>query len=139
MLNSSPINNGSQPANNNNTLTVLDAVPVPECAGPCRPAEPPRQLLAPRLAGIRNSIPNLRHEEAGEIEVVRKIASAKELAKSAREDNVLHRNDLPPREEMPFCPPGPTFGEMLEREMSRRGLNVKTAARGPVQRRSTGV
>ncbi|HEV2391414.1 MAG TPA: hypothetical protein VG146_03525 [Verrucomicrobiae bacterium] len=117
MLNSSSsINIGSQPDNNNNhnhNLTVLDAE-----------LQEQRYKTA-GLAGIRNSIPNLRHKEASDIEVLRGIVSAEKLAESSREDNVPHRNDLPPREEMPYCPSGPTFGEMLQHEMSRRALASK--------------
>ncbi|HEV2392374.1 MAG TPA: hypothetical protein VG146_08425 [Verrucomicrobiae bacterium] len=109
-------------ADPNKYAKVIDA--LDKCSVRLNELQQQRYQTAKR-ASIRNSIPNLRHEQASEIDVLREIASAEGLAKSAREDNVPHRNDLPPREQMPYCPPGPTFGEMLEHEMSRRALASK--------------
>ena len=113
---------GALLADPNKYAKVIDA--LDKCSVRLNELQEQRYKTA-RLAGIRNSIPNLRHQQATEIEGLCEIASAEELAKSPREDNVPHRNDLPPREQMPYCPPGPTFGEMLEHEMSRRALASK--------------
>src|SRR5258708_9276633 len=72
---------------------------------------PPRSTLFPyttlfrseryetvRRAGIRDTLPNIRCEEAKEVESIRETASAAKLGNSVHEDEVPHRNELPPRE-----------------------------------------
>ena len=71
-----------------------------------------------RRASIRDTVPNARCQDARDVENVRQIASAEELGKSAREENIPHRNDLPPREVMPYFPPGPTIGELLRMQLT---------------------
>ncbi|HEV2207821.1 MAG TPA: hypothetical protein VG167_03550 [Verrucomicrobiae bacterium] len=66
-----------------------------------------------RRATIRNTVPNARSEDARQVELIREIASAEKLGRSAAEDNIPHRNHLPPREAMPYFPPGPTFADLL--------------------------
>src|SRR5438552_5374874 len=64
-----------------------------------------------RHASIRDTVPNIRCEEAKDVESLREIASAEKLGNSAYEENVPHRNDLPPREVLPYRTPGPTLGD----------------------------
>jgi hypothetical protein len=71
-----------------------------------------------RRARIRDTVPNLRCEEERFVESIRQTASAAKLGASAYEDEVPHRNDLPPREELPYLPPGPTMGEIVERKLN---------------------
>jgi len=68
-------------------------------------------------ASIRHTVPNIRCEEAKDVESLREVASAAKLGNSAYEDDVPHRNDLPPRETLPYRPPGPTFGELLQLQL----------------------
>lgn len=83
-----------------------------------------------RRASIKDTVPNIRYEEARDVEVLRQIASAEKPARSAREEDIPHRNDLPPREELPYRRPGPTFGEMLLRQTSEV-LNSNRAVASP--------
>ena len=83
-----------------------------------------------RRASIKDTVPNIRCEEARDVEAIRQTASAAKLARSAQEEDTPHRNDLPPREELPYRPPGPTFGEMLLRQTSEL-LNSKRAVASP--------
>jgi hypothetical protein len=80
-----------------------------------------------RRASIRDSVQNIRCEEAREVEVLREIASAQKLGDSIHEEDTPHRNDLPAREELPYDPPGPTFGQLLELRMQER-LEAKKAS-----------
>jgi hypothetical protein len=75
-----------------------------------------------RRASIRDTVPNIRSEEAREIEIVRKIASAEKLPESSRDEIIPNRNELPPREVMPYIPPGPTFAQLL-------GLQLNNASK----------
>jgi hypothetical protein len=71
-----------------------------------------------RRASIRDTIPNLLHEETKDVESIRETASAAKLGNSAREEDIPHRNALRPREEMPYREPGPTLGEMLAAQLA---------------------
>ena len=73
-----------------------------------------------RRASIRDTVPNIRCEEAKHVESIRETASAEKLGNSAYEDGIPHRNDLPPREEMPYRQPGPTIGEIIARQLNQR-------------------
>jgi hypothetical protein len=77
-----------------------------------------------RRAGIKGTLPNLRREVPKHVESLREIASAKKLGANAYEENIPHRNELPPREEMPCIPPGPTIGEMIS-QMRALGAQPK--------------
>ncbi len=70
-----------------------------------------------RRAHIRDTVPNLRFEEAKQIENVRQIASAEKPAASASEQHVPHRNNLPPRETLPYSGPGPTLRDHILRQV----------------------
>jgi hypothetical protein len=83
-----------------------------------------------RRAASRDTVPNLRREEEKDVESLRKIASAKELGQSAYEEDIPHRNNLPPREVMPYREPGPTIGDMLE-QMKGLAAKPKQLANAP--------
>jgi hypothetical protein len=83
-----------------------------------------------RRASIRDTVANVRREDARDIEIIRQIASAAKLGNSAREEDVPHRNDLPPREVMPYRPPGPTLGELLQLQLNN-GSKSKQPADSP--------
>jgi hypothetical protein len=83
-----------------------------------------------RRAAIRDTVPNLRREDEKDVESLREIASAKELGKSAYEEDIPHRNNLPPREVMPYREPGPTIGDMLE-QMKGLAAKPKQLANAP--------
>jgi hypothetical protein len=67
-----------------------------------------------RKAGHKDSPDNIRWENQQEIDCIREIAEAQEMAESDLESHVPHRNALPPREPLPVDPPGPTIGEKLQ-------------------------
>jgi hypothetical protein len=68
----------------------------------------------------RATVPDTVHyalcRDARDVENLRQIASAK-LSDDPYGEDVPHRNDLPPREVMPYLPPCPTFAQLLEREL----------------------
>jgi hypothetical protein len=72
-----------------------------------------------RRTSLRDTLPYLRHEEAKDVENIREIASAEKVAASAYDDNVPHRNHLPPREMLPYRTPGPTFDQLLALELKQ--------------------
>ncbi|MEY2428737.1 MAG: hypothetical protein QOJ40_1622 [Verrucomicrobiota bacterium] len=72
-----------------------------------------------RRASIRDTVPNIRYKEARNVESLREVASAARLGRSAYEENVPHRNDLLPREEMPYRPPGQTLGERIAEQLKQ--------------------
>jgi len=65
-----------------------------------------------RDARIRGTVSNLRCEEQKAVETIRQAASATH-GRSAYEDDIPHRNDLPPREELRYVPPRPTYWERM--------------------------
>ncbi len=73
-----------------------------------------------RRASIRETVPNIRCEEAREVENIRQVASAAQLGHSALEEDLPHRNDLPPREELPYFPPRPSVWQAITRQLQER-------------------
>jgi hypothetical protein len=84
-----------------------------------------------RRAGIRDTLPNLRREEEKDVESLREIASAEKLGASAYEDNIPHRNHLPPREVMAYPQPGPTFGDLLGDQLRALAGKPKQLSNAP--------
>ncbi|HSU56770.1 MAG TPA: hypothetical protein VLT36_22115 [Candidatus Dormibacteraeota bacterium] len=85
-----------------------------------------------RRSKIQDTIPNLRAKDASHIENLREIASAEELAKSAYEEDIPHRNHLPPREELPYGPPKLTHAELvdlMQKSRERRKNEAEAQAR----------
>jgi hypothetical protein len=83
-----------------------------------------------RKAGHRGSADNIRWEDQQEIDCIREIAEAEEMAQSDLESHLPHRNALPPRETLPVDPPGPTMGEQLglvKRRPSKRHFLIQNA------------
>ena len=80
-----------------------------------------------RRSKIKDTIHHLQAEEARHVENLREIASAAELGQSAYEENVPHRNDLPPREELPYGPRQLTHGEVLDLMEKHREKRKKQA------------
>jgi len=83
-----------------------------------------------RRAGIRDTLQNIRCEDEKDVESLRETASAAKLGNSAYEDDVPHRNELPPREVMPYRRPGPTIGELLAGKVKDLA-NSKSSAKSP--------
>jgi hypothetical protein len=77
-------------------------------------------------AGIRGTVPNSRCEEARKVEKLRGIVSAKQLGDSGKY-SLPHRNDLPAREVMLYRRPGPTLGELLQRQLSATSKSKELA------------
>jgi hypothetical protein len=65
-----------------------------------------------RRSHIKDTTYNLRWQDENEVESIRQVAGAAKLGSGPREPNVPHRNDLPPREEMPRHQPQ-SFGDMI--------------------------
>jgi hypothetical protein len=83
-----------------------------------------------RRASSRGTLPFHRHEEVKDVESIREIVSAEKVATSAYHDNVPNRNDLPPRDKLPYQPINPTFGDLMAQEFKQR-LNSKKRAEAP--------
>ena len=86
-----------------------------------------------KRANIRGTIPYIQHEEAHDVESLRLIASAKKLATSTREDDIPHRNELPPREEMPHTPAGPSFAETMQLQAKLLAERLKQLPDAPAE------
>jgi hypothetical protein len=85
-----------------------------------------------RRAGIRDTVPHFRRQEAKDVEEVREMASMLNFGHSASEDPIFHRNELPPREPMPYRSPGPSLGEQLmEAQMQALANRPKQPAKAP--------
>jgi hypothetical protein len=84
-----------------------------------------------RRASIRDTVPHLLHEETKEVAATYETASAT-LGERPSED-IPHRNNLPPREKMPYRTPGPTIGEMIQQQIKALGVqpNPKQLADAP--------
>jgi hypothetical protein len=84
-----------------------------------------------RRASIRDTVLNLRAQEASEVQSIREVASAAKPARSADEDETPHRNNLPPREELPYFPPGPTLWDRITAQMEERSSQKPRPASSP--------
>jgi hypothetical protein len=82
-------------------------------------------------ARIQDTVPHIRCEEAHEVENIRQVASAAKLGEYARDESTPHRNDLPPREELPYLPPRPTFWQMMAGQLKERS-NPKAQPASPL-------
>jgi hypothetical protein len=109
-------------------IRVVDA--LDKCSARLKELQQDRYDNA-RRASIRDSVQNIRCEEAEEVESLREVASAAKLGNSAYEEDIPHRNDLPPREELPYRPPGPTIGELLQLQIKARSNSKPPAATRP--------
>jgi hypothetical protein len=70
-----------------------------------------------RRASSRDTLSFHRHEEVKAVENIREIASAEKVGASAYQDNVPDRNDLPPRDALPYQPVNPTFGDLIGQQL----------------------
>jgi hypothetical protein len=65
----------------------------------------------------RDTAERLKRKKEEEVEITRKLYSAERLGQSAYEEDIPHRNELPPRDELPFQEPPPkppSFMEILK-------------------------
>jgi hypothetical protein len=67
-----------------------------------------------KKAAYRHNAEFLKREKEREVDITRHVYSCEYLGKSAREDNIPHRNELPPRDELLYQEPAPEPPSMLE-------------------------
>ncbi|HSU55337.1 MAG TPA: hypothetical protein VLT36_14870 [Candidatus Dormibacteraeota bacterium] len=88
--------------------------------------------IAINRSAVHNTVECIKREQAEDVEITRKLYTSPKPGRSAKEEDVPHRNELPPRERVPYREPDrkPLSPEM-EREFTKK-LFESLAPRQPV-------
>jgi hypothetical protein len=87
---------------------------------------------AVKKASYRHNTEFLKHENEREIDIVRHTYSCEYLGKSAKEDNIPHRNELPPRDELLYQRPPPEISmlDIMQHMAKKKADAAAPASRG---------